>query len=89
MRKIGTVLAVGAVAMTSPLCALADSNMVPGPAAANPPIVRTPPSVRTGSVPPGYDIPSTNPSYPRRLRDYSNPNVRYPPAFPRSSIRRR
>lgn len=89
MHRFGIPLVAGLL-FASPVYAQAEpSNMVPGPAATNPAIIRTPPSVRTGSVPPGYDVPAVNPSYPRRLQDYSNPIVRSAPLVPRQNIRRR
>ena len=67
------------------------SRMVPNAAESNPEITRTPPSVRTGSGVPGSDIPAVNPSYPRRLQDYSNPVFRSQPLVrrPGTGIRRR
>jgi hypothetical protein len=65
------------------------SNMVPDAGRSNPPITRTPPSVRTGAGVPGSDLPSINPSYPRRLQDYSNPSVRQEPLNRNFNTRRR
>ena len=65
------------------------SNMVPDATRSNPPIIRTPPSVRTGSGVPGSDLPSINPSRPAPLRDYSNPVFRSGPLNGNSNIRRR
>ncbi|HVJ77629.1 MAG TPA: hypothetical protein VM620_07320 [Hyphomicrobium sp.] len=65
------------------------SRMVPNANESNPQITRTPPSVRTGSGVPGSDIPAINPSYPKRLQDYSNPVFRSQPYNRTPGIRRR
>jgi hypothetical protein len=65
------------------------SNMVPDAATSNPPIIRTPPSVRTGAGVPGSDLPSINPSRPAPVQDYSNPSVRSAPLNRNFNTRRR
>jgi hypothetical protein len=45
--------------------------------------------VRTGSGVPGSDIPAINPSYPKRLQDYSNPVFRSQQYNRTHGIRRR
>lgn len=83
---------IAGLLLTSPAAAQTDtkpSNMVPGPATSNPPIVRTPPSTRTGAGVPGSDLPAINPSYPKRLQDYSNPVFRSGPLVRRPNARPR
>jgi hypothetical protein len=65
------------------------SRMVPNASESNPEITRTPPSVRTGSGVPGSDLPAVNPSYPKRLQDYSNPVFRSQQYNRTPGIRRR
>lgn len=85
-------LLIAGLLLTSPAVAQTDtgpSNMVPGPATSNPPMTRTPPSTRTGAGVPGSDLPAINPSYPRRLQDYSNPVFRSQPLVRTPNARRR
>jgi hypothetical protein len=86
------LLLVAGLLLASPAVAQTDtrpSSMVPDPATSNPPMTRTPPSVRTGSGVPGSDLPAINPSYPKRLQDYSNPVYRSQPLVRTPHGRRR
>jgi hypothetical protein len=88
-----SIVAVAAALMSSTVAYAQDgdgaSRMVPNAAESNPEIIRTPPSVRTGSGVSGSDIPAVNPSYPQRLQDYSNPVFRSQPYVRKPGGRRR